>query len=129
MASEVHLQMIQAVITRLAAHSTTIKGWSVTLSGALLGYAATASTPAVAVIAAYAILAFAILDAYYLALERQYRLLYQRTTIEDRTSWLMDIDQPSARQIITAVRSPVIVVLYGTSLAVATAVGIYLMLR
>jgi len=129
MAIEIHLQMIQAVITRLAAHSTTVKGWSVTLSGALLGYAATARTPVVAVIAAYVIIAFAILDAYYLALERQYRLLYQRTTIEDRTSWLMDIDQPSARQIITAAASPVILILYGSSLAVAAAVGIYVLFK
>lgn len=129
MAIEVHLQMIQAVIARLAAHSTTIKGWSVTLSGALLGYGATASTPVVAVIAAYVIIAFAVLDGYYLSLERQYWLLYQRATGENETPWLMEIQQPSGRQIITALRSPVILILYGSSLAVATAVGIYLAVK
>ena len=129
MAIDIHLQMIQAVITRLAAHSTTVKGWSVTVSGALMGFAATASTPVVALIAAYVIIAFAILDAYYLALERQYRLLYQRTVNQGGAPWLMDIDQPSARQVMAAVRSPVVLILYGSSLLVAAAVGTYLLLK
>lgn len=129
MAIDIHLQMIQAVITRLAAHSTTVKGWSVSVSGALLGFAATASTPVVAVIAGYVIIAFAILDAYYLALERQYRLLYQRTVEEDRAPWLMDVHQPSVRQVIAAMLSPVVLILYGSSLLVAAAVGTYLLLK
>lgn len=129
MAIETHLQMIQAAIARMSSQSTTIKGWSVTVSGALLGYSATASTPVVAAIAAYVILAFAVLDAYYLALERQYRLLYRRMTTEGHTPWLMEIEQPSRKQVTTALRSPVILILYGSSLAVAAAVGTYLVLK
>lgn len=129
MSIEIHLQMIQAVITRLAAHSTAVKGWSVTVNAALLGFAATASTPVVALIAAYVILAFAVLDAYYLTLERKYRLLYQKILKEHQTPWLMDIDQPSARQVMTAVGSPVVLILYGSSLVVAAAVGTFLVLK
>jgi hypothetical protein len=129
MAIEVHLQMIQSVITRLAAHSTTIKGWTVTLSGALLGYAATAVTPIVAMIAVYVIIAFGVLDSYYLALERQYRHLYHLATSVDDTSWSMDIDQPSVRQVIGAALSPVVLILYGSSLAVAASVGVYLIFK
>jgi hypothetical protein len=129
MATESHLQMIQAVVTRLASHSTTIKGWSVTLSGALLGYGTTANTSVVAVIAGYVILAFAIMDAYYLALERQYRELYRHAVAGGTTAWEMEVGRPSARQIITAVRSPVIVILYGSSLLVAICIGIYLAVK
>jgi hypothetical protein len=129
MAIEIHLQMIQAAIARMASHSTTIKGWSVTVSGALLGYSATASTPVVAAIATYVIMAFAVLDAYYLAVERQYRLLYRRMTTDGGTPWLMEIEQPSGQQVATALRSPVILILYGSSLAVAAAVGIFLLLK
>ena len=129
MAIEVHLQMIQAVISRLASHSTTIKGWSVTVSGALLGYSATASTPLVAAIAAWVVIAFAVLDAYYLSLERQYRQLYRRITADDKVAWQMDVEQPSKKQLMVALCSPVNVILYGSSLSVALVVGVYLLLK
>jgi hypothetical protein len=129
MAIDAHLQMIQAVITRLAAHCTTIKGWSVTVSGALLGYATSASTPVVAVIAAYVIVAFAVLDAYYLALERQYRILYREAVEEEGIPWLMDVVPPSRRQVLAALGSPVNVILYGSSVMVAAAVSTYLLIR
>ena len=129
MAIDAHLHMIQAVVTRLAAHSTTIKGWAVTVSGALLGFAATASTPVVAVIAAYVVIAFAVLDAYYLALERAYRLLYQRVAADDTTPWAMEIERPTVKQVMTALSSTVILLLYGSALMVAAGVGTYLAVK
>jgi hypothetical protein len=129
MAIEAHLQMIQAVISRLASHSTTIKGWSVTVSGALLGYSATASTPLVAAIAAWVVIAFAAMDAYYLSLERQYRHLYRRAAADDKMAWQMDVEQPSKKQLMVALRSPVNLILYGSSLSVALVVGVYLLVK
>jgi uncharacterized membrane protein YdfJ with MMPL/SSD domain len=129
MASEVHLQMIQAVVSRLAAQSTTIKGWCVTLTAALLGYGATAATPVIVGLAIYVIVAFAVLDAYYLVLERKYRELYLRSATGDEAGWSLTVGRPSPGQIAVAMLSPVVVILYGMSFLVAIGVGIYLLLK
>ncbi len=129
MASETHLQMIQNVISRLAGQSTTIKGWCVTVTAALLGFGTTSTTPAIAAIAIYVVCAFAVLDAYYLTLERAYRTLYQQTTTDQADAWTMQITRPTITQVGTALRSPVILLLYGSSLLAAASVGLYLLLR
>jgi hypothetical protein len=126
-ATEAHLQMIQAVISRLAGQSTTIKGWCVTVTGALLGFGASSATPIVAIIAVYVVCAFAALDAYFLTLERGYRALYQRAR-DDRTDpWELTINRPTPKQVATALLSPAVVMLYGMSLLVAVSIGIYLL--
>jgi hypothetical protein len=129
MASEAHLQMIQSVVSRLAAQSTTIKGWCVTLTAALLGYGATAATPIIIGLALYVIVAFAILDSYYLVLERKYRELYTRSAGDDSADWSLTIGRPSPGQIVSAMRSPVTMILYGMSMLVAIGVGLYLVLK
>src|SRR5687768_13405557 len=48
---EAHLQMIQSVISRLSAQSITVKGWSVTVTAALLGFGASSTTASVALVA------------------------------------------------------------------------------
>jgi hypothetical protein len=126
-ATEAHLQMIQAVVTRLASQSTTVKGWCVTVTGALLSFGATSATPIVPLIAIYVVLAFAALDAYYLALERAYRALYHRVAAGRAETWTLDITRPTAGQVGTALRSPAIAILYGTSLLVAAIIGTYLL--
>jgi hypothetical protein len=125
-ATETHLQMIQAVISRLAGQSTTIKGWCVTVTGALLGFGASSATPIIAIIAIYVICAFAALDAYFLTLERGYRILYQQACDDQTSPWLLAISRPTTKQVATALISPAIVILYGTSLLVAISIGIYL---
>jgi hypothetical protein len=121
--------MIQAVVSRLSAQSTTVKGWCVTVTAALLGFGATAARPVVAAIAIYVVLAFAILDAYYLALERAYRALYRRAVSGQVNDWVLDAGPPTAREIGAALRSPAVAVLYGTSLIAAISVGSYLVTR
>jgi hypothetical protein len=129
MASEAHLQMIQSVVSRLAAQSTTIKGWCVTLTAALLGYGATAATPIIVGLALYVVVAFATLDSYYLVLERKYRELYTRSAGDDSAGWSLTVSRPSPGQILTAMRSPVVMILYGMSILVAIGVGLYLVLK
>lgn len=118
--------MIQTVITRLASQSTTIKGWCVTVTAALLGVGAGSTTPLVAVIAAYVVATFAVLDAYYLALERGYRELYRRTAAGRTEEWSLDIDRPGWDEVGQALKAPVIALLYGASLLTAAAVAAYL---
>src|SRR5437870_13594192 len=73
------LEFIQAIIARLAGNSFQMKGWNVALATAAVGFAAAKdSRPTLAVLAVIPALAFWFLDAYYLALETQYRALYKK---------------------------------------------------
>jgi hypothetical protein len=120
-----HLQMIQAVITRLSTQSTTIKGWCVTVTAALLGFGANATSPLISIVALYVVAAFALLDAYYLTLERAHRALYARAVDDTAKAWSLTVDRPTVRGTLDALRSPSIALLYGTSLVTAMAVAVY----
>lgn len=74
--ARLHLQMIQDVISRMASNSFALKGWSVTVTAALVGLSAKDANPAFAVVALYPALSFWGLDAYFLRQERLYRALY-----------------------------------------------------
>jgi hypothetical protein len=128
-AADAHLQMIQAVITRLSAQSTTIKGWCVTVTAALLGLSANATSPAIAIIAFYVVISFAVLDAYYLAVERAHRVLYERTVAGQVPQWSLTISRPTLRQTLRALRSPSIALLYGASLGATAALTAFIVLK
>lgn len=121
--------MIQAVITRLSTQSTTIKGWCVTVTAALLGFGGNATNALISTVAIYVVAAFALLDAYYLGLERAHRVLYQQAVNDMVEPWTFTIDRPGLREILRAVCSPSIALLYGSSLLTAVAVSIYLSVR
>jgi hypothetical protein len=71
-----HLEMIQAVVARLASNSFLIKGWAVTVSGAFLGFAIGNKEWALAVAGLLPILLFWWLDGYFLRAERMFRDLH-----------------------------------------------------
>ena len=71
-----HLELIQAVITRMAQNSFGLKGWSVVLVAALLALASTETDARLAALALFPALMFWGLDAYYLQQERLFRKLY-----------------------------------------------------
>ena len=73
---QTHLAVVQGTITRMAASSSSCKTWCVTLASAILVVAADRDRLAHAWIATCPILVFAMLDAYYLALERALRGSY-----------------------------------------------------
>jgi len=87
-----HLEFIQAIVTRMAANSFLLKGWSVTLVAALFALAAKDSNPKFIPIAYYPVLIFWILDGYFLSQERMFRALYDkvRTTPCSDTDFSMD---------------------------------------
>ena len=76
-----HLQMIQAVISRLASNGFSLKGWSLTLTAAVLAFTASKNASGQTGLFVFAALVpiafFWVLDAYYLMLERRYRRLYE----------------------------------------------------
>jgi hypothetical protein len=78
-----HLEMIQAVINRMASNSFLLKGWSVTLVSALLALAAANSDRRFVFVAALPLLMFWLLDAYFLRQERLFRKLYDKVRTLD----------------------------------------------
>lgn len=71
-----HLDFIQSIISRLAANSFIIKGWTVTLTSGLIAVSADKEKAAYAAAALIPAVVFWGLDAYYLRQERLYRRLY-----------------------------------------------------
>jgi len=86
-----HLEMIQAVIGRMAANSALLKGWSVTLAAALIGLAAGKDAKLqYAFLGLFPPIFFAVLDAYYLRQERLFRKLYDRIRKMKDDEWEKD---------------------------------------
>jgi hypothetical protein len=71
-----HLEIVQAVIQRMASNSASCKAWCITLVAAILVIVSDNGKPSYALIAAIPTLLFLILDTYYLALERCFRKSY-----------------------------------------------------
>lgn len=71
-----HMEFVQAIITRLANNSFLLKGWSLTLVSALLGFAVSQDHVTLAAAAALPAIAFWLLDTYYLRQERAFRNIY-----------------------------------------------------
>ena len=71
-----HLEMIQAIVTRMAGNSFLIKGWTVTVAAALVALAAKESEARFALVSLLPVLSFWGLDAYFLRYERLFRCLY-----------------------------------------------------
>jgi len=71
-----HLELIQAVVTRLANGSFLIKGWTMTVAGIFFGIAANNLSWKIATTGMIPIIGFWLLDSYYLRQERLFRKLY-----------------------------------------------------
>ncbi len=71
-----HLQIVQDVISRMAANTASCKTWCVTLVAATLVLIARLEESNYALIALVPTIAFLILDTYYLSLERGFRNSY-----------------------------------------------------
>jgi hypothetical protein len=98
-----HLKLIQAVITRLAGNSFLIKGWAVSLVTGLTALAKADANPDIAWISCGVLVLFAVLDAYYLALERAFRQLYeQQAGKEARAGWSLTPPHVGSAQVLAS---------------------------
>jgi hypothetical protein len=77
-----HLELIQAVISRLAGNASTLKNYAVTLATAVCGLAVALKEPSVMALVLLPIFALALLDGKYLYLERRFRRLYEQVRSE-----------------------------------------------
>ena len=88
-----YLQMIQAVITRMASNSFLIKGWSVTLVAALFALAAAGTNELFVYLAYFPAFMFWALDAYFLRQEGLFRRLWDHVREEgSEIDFSMDTD-------------------------------------
>jgi len=91
-----HLAFIQDVITRMNSNSFSLKGLMITIVAALVAFTVNDDNKDTAVfnlaIALLLVLLFWFLDAYYLKMERQYRMLYDDAVIDKAELYKMTAD-------------------------------------
>jgi hypothetical protein len=89
-----HLEMIQAVVSRMANNSFLIKGWCVTLVAAIIALASNDDDKRFIAVAFYPVLMFWLLDGYFLYQERLFRNLYDavRVKSEEAIDFSMDVN-------------------------------------
>jgi hypothetical protein len=119
-----HLKMIQGVIGRLAGNSFLIKGWSVTIAAGLSAFARTEADRSLAWIGVGVVAVFALLDAYYLAVERVYRQLYDEALAAIANSYAMKARNVGLRQVLGALISASVLPLHAAVMAGATVVAL-----
>jgi len=73
---QTHLQLLQSVIQRMAANSSSSKAWCITIVSAVIVLTSDKGTPNFALIAVFPTFLFFCLDAYYLSLEKGFRKTY-----------------------------------------------------
>lgn len=71
-----HLEMIQVIVARMGKNSFLVKGWTITIAVAMLSFAPKNQMGLFIPVVLFPSIGFALLDAYYLQLERKYRRLY-----------------------------------------------------
>jgi hypothetical protein len=104
-----YLEMIQAVIARMASNGFAVKGWSTALVTVILAFLAKDGNPAYAWLAFFPIMTFWTLDAYFLSLERAYRGLYNAV----RTGCRVDFDlTPPKTDMIRCLFRPAVASIY-----------------
>jgi len=89
-----HLEFIQNIISRMAGNLFFLRGWTITLVGALLALFSKNNSPDyVFYFLIVVVLIFWILDGYFLSQERSYRDLYNhvRELKEEEIDFSMDI--------------------------------------
>jgi len=71
-----YLAILQSVVSRMASNSAACKTWCITLVSAIVVIIADKGKPDYVWISVVPVALFLVLDSYYLALERQFRDLY-----------------------------------------------------
>ncbi|KSB88944.1 hypothetical protein AS593_21415 [Caulobacter vibrioides] len=84
-----HLTMIQGIIGRMAGYSASVKTFTLTIAAALIAVAIDKDQPVLFHAGAAIVFVFALLDAYYLAVEKCFRDLYGEVAGRD---WSVALD-------------------------------------
>lgn len=87
-----HIEMIEAIIERMAKNSFQLKGWSMTLIALVGAVSAQGSDKRFILLAFIPIIGFWILDSFYLQQERKYKLLYKNVIAKDENQIDFNLD-------------------------------------
>ena len=113
-----YLDYLQAAITRMAANGFTAKGWSITLATALLGISVKDGNNQFALVGLVPVLLFWSMDAYFLALERRFRSLFNdaaaAVVADAPVSAQMSVGKLGLRDMAAAAVRPAVLVIHGT---------------
>jgi uncharacterized membrane protein len=124
-----HLEFIQAAINRMAGNSFLLKGWSVTLTSALLAVSVKEANRHYFYISLAVLVLFWLLDSFYLSRERRFIGLYNhvRKTTEEVIDFSMD-PRPYGRKCnwVVSAFSTTLLVFYGGLLAVQLILNCFL---
>jgi len=93
-----YLEMIQAVVNRMAQNSFALKGWAVTLVTGLSAFSFLEGNRYIFLLSALPVLLFWFLDSYYLQQERKYRVLYNKAADEPSDTGLFNLKPPKANK-------------------------------
>ena len=80
-----HLEMIEKIIERMAKNCLQIKGWTITLVTLVSAFAAKDNDKRFLLLSLIPILGFWLLDAFYVQVERRYKILYARVAKMDES--------------------------------------------
>lgn len=124
-----HLQMIQGIIDRMGQNSFQLKGWTVTLAAALEVFLKGEARPVWLFVPALPVVAFWLLDAWYLRRERLFRRLFDRVrTKSGAQDFSMDV-RPFTAEIGSAfvvAMSPTVIGFYGPILLAVILLALFL---
>ena len=87
-----HLDMIESVIQRMGNNSFQLKGWAVTLVAIIGGLSSQGDDKRFFIIAFIPLIAFWVLDSYYLQLERKYKIMYRNVACKDENQIDFNMD-------------------------------------
>lgn len=87
-----HLEMIAAIIERMAKNSFQLKGWAMTLVAAMIALSAKDANQKFILFAFIPVVSFWGLDAFYLQQERKYRQLYKNVSEKDEANIDFNLD-------------------------------------
>lgn len=121
-----HMDYVEGVITRLANNSFLMKGWALTLSSALIGFAVTQRNAGLALAALLPSTAFWVLDTYYLRLERAFRAMYADIAAKTLRDFRIEPKPYVEKQPWKICLSISLAIFYPTVMALAGAVAIVL---
>ncbi|OZC48467.1 hypothetical protein CH289_18925 [Rhodococcus sp. RS1C4] len=86
-----HLELVSAVIGRMASASSTAKGWSITIAGAAFGVAVVRDSWYLFLLGIVGLIVFCIIDGLYLHNEKRFRDLYD-AIVEDNSITPLSMD-------------------------------------
>lgn len=107
-----HLEMIEAIIERMARNSFQLKGWTMTLVAAVVALASHGSNQKYILFAFIPVIGFCGLDAFYLQQERKFKQLYKNVIKKDDK----DIDFNLDASLVTGTEKEMQRICYGNCL-------------